>query len=79
MLSVRYVGLLKKLPCQVEAQELELEPRDAFCHCSRCWFDLCRSCAYKDPSFVGVSFASVALHCSFDTLEEMQEVWWGED
>ena len=20
----------------------------AFCHCSRCWFDLCRQCAYKE-------------------------------
>lgn len=19
-----------------------------FCHCSRCWFDLCRQCAYKE-------------------------------
>ncbi|CAE7209537.1 unnamed protein product [Symbiodinium necroappetens] len=38
----------RELLGQVEAQELELEPRDAFCHCSRCWFDLCRSCAYKE-------------------------------
>ena len=79
------LGLLQKtLPCQVEAQEVELEPRAAFCHCSRCWFDLCRSCAYKEPTSVKVSLASVVYctcyaHFYFDTLQEMQEVWWGED
>merc|ERR1712083_560254 len=26
----------------------ELQPQNSFCHCSRCWFDLCRGCAWKE-------------------------------
>eukprot|EP00931_Biecheleriopsis_adriatica_P122745 TRINITY_DN97773_c0_g1_i1.p1 TRINITY_DN97773_c0_g1~~TRINITY_DN97773_c0_g1_i1.p1 ORF type:complete len:693 (-),score=134.54 TRINITY_DN97773_c0_g1_i1:53-2131(-) len=29
-------------------KESELDSKDAFCHCSRCWFDLCRSCAFRE-------------------------------
>ncbi|CAE7449205.1 unnamed protein product [Symbiodinium pilosum] len=38
----------RELLGQAEAEEVELEPQDAFCHCNRCWFDLCRRCAYKE-------------------------------
>lgn len=24
------------------------DAQEAFCHCSRCWFDLCRQCGYKE-------------------------------
>ena len=31
-----------------EEESQEADAQDAFCHCSRCWFDLCRHCAYKE-------------------------------
>eukprot|EP00930_Biecheleria_cincta_P041475 TRINITY_DN28431_c0_g2_i1.p1 TRINITY_DN28431_c0_g2~~TRINITY_DN28431_c0_g2_i1.p1 ORF type:complete len:738 (-),score=106.23 TRINITY_DN28431_c0_g2_i1:181-2394(-) len=31
-----------------EDDAAELQPQNAFCHCSRCWFDLCRACAWRE-------------------------------
>ncbi|CAJ1388311.1 unnamed protein product [Effrenium voratum] len=31
-----------------EKENEEAEAQEGFCHCSRCWFDLCRPCAYKE-------------------------------
>jgi len=31
-----------------DEKEPELDVQDSFCHCSRCWYDLCRTCAWRD-------------------------------
>lgn len=31
-----------------EDDAAELQAQNSFCHCSRCWFDLCRACAWKE-------------------------------
>mmetsp|Transcript_58319 Transcript_58319/g.103614 ORF Transcript_58319/g.103614 Transcript_58319/m.103614 type:complete len:695 (+) Transcript_58319:92-2176(+) len=29
-------------------KESELDMQDSFCHCNRCWYDLCRACAWRE-------------------------------
>jgi len=38
----------RELLGEVDADEDELDQDESFCHCSRCWYDLCRHCAYKE-------------------------------